>query len=283
MCSEKLSKDNKLITCGRMDILQAVNSLSRFSAAPRTNHLQLLTRVFGYLRRFPKHTLEVNTEPHQPHGQVTKPYTTKDDTQWEDIYPGACEEIDPRFPKPLGASLSTGIYFDSNHAHDERNRRSVTGLLAYVGSTPVTWMSKRQGAIATSTYTAEMAAMKTAAEEAINIRYMLRALGVPIRDRTALWGDNMGSLISTDNPGSQCTKKHSQVAFHYVRECNAAGIIEIFKVETAHNLSDPFTKALPGPHFLDLFQRIYKSADHNVAGVNQGEKKRRRQNHHIQK
>jgi hypothetical protein len=142
----------------------------------------------------------------------------------------------------------------------------VTGLLAYVGGTLVTWMSKRQGAIATSTYTAEMAAMKTAAEEAINIRYMLRSLGVPIHERTALWGDNMGSLISTDNPGSQCTKKHSQVAFHYVRECNAAGIIEIFKVETAHNLSDPFTKALPGPRFLDLFYRIYKGGGHNVPG-----------------
>jgi hypothetical protein len=165
-----------LITCGRMDIMQAVNSLSQFAAAPRTQHLQLLTRVFGYLRHFPKHTLEVTTKPHIPHGQVTKPYTTKDDTQWEDIYPGATEEIDPRIPKPLGKSLSTGIYFDSNHAHDKWNRRSVTGLLAYVGGTPVTWMSKRQGAIATSTYTAEMATMTTAAEEAINIRYMFMLL-----------------------------------------------------------------------------------------------------------
>jgi Reverse transcriptase (RNA-dependent DNA polymerase) len=132
-----------LITCGRMDIIQAVNSLSPFAAAPRTQHLQLLIRVFGYLRQFPKHTMEVTTEPHIPHGrQVTKPYTTKDDTQWEDIYPGATEEIDHRFPKPLGKSLSTGIYFDSNHAHDEWNRHSVTGLLAYVGGTPVAWMSK---------------------------------------------------------------------------------------------------------------------------------------------
>jgi hypothetical protein len=58
--------------------MQAVNSLSHFAAAPRTQHLQLLTHVFGYLRQFPKHTLEVTTEPLIPHGQVTKPYTTKD-------------------------------------------------------------------------------------------------------------------------------------------------------------------------------------------------------------
>jgi hypothetical protein len=81
----------------------------------------------------------------------------------------------------------------------------------------MTWMSRRQGDIATSTYTAETAAMKTATEEAISIRYMLRALGVPVQGLTSFWGDNMGSIITTDNPGSTCTKKHSQVAFHHVR------------------------------------------------------------------
>jgi Reverse transcriptase (RNA-dependent DNA polymerase) len=265
-----------MITCGRMDIMQAVNSLSRFSAAPRAAHLKMLARVFGYLRRFPNHALEINTTPHVPSGAVTRPYTTKDTTQWEHIYPGAHEEIDPRFPKPLGNGLTSGIYFDSNHAHDERNRRSVTGILAYVAGTPITWMSKRQSAIATSTYTAEMAAMKTAAEEAINIRYMLRALGVPVLGRTALWGDNMGSLISTDNPGAQCTKKHSQVAFHYVRECNAAEIIDVLKVETLWNLSDPFTKALAAPRFLCLFSKIYRTMVPSLGWNQKGEKDYRR-------
>jgi hypothetical protein len=113
--------------------------------------------------------------------------------------------------------------------------------------------------------------MKTATEEAISIRYMLRALGVPVQGRNALWGDNMGSLITTDNPGNTCTKKHSQVAFHYVRECNAAGIIDVQKVDTANNFSDPFTKALGTTHFLDLFQHIYRSQA-NVDESQQGEK-----------
>lgn len=230
----------------------------------------MVARIFGYLRRFPDNVLEINVIPHAPAGHVTKPYVTKDAKSWQDIYPGAKEEIDPHFPKPMGAPLTSGIYFDSNHAHDERNRRSVTGILAYVAGTPITWMSKRQGAIATSTYTAEMAAMKTAAEEAISIRYMLRALGVPVQGRTALWGDNLGSLITTDNPGSTCTKMHSQVAFHYVRECNAAEIIDVLKVETAHNLSDPFTKALPASRFIVLFQQIYRNLLKCI-GLNQGE------------
>jgi hypothetical protein len=246
-----------LITCGRLDILQAINSLSRFSAAPREKHLNHLERVFGYLEKYPKRSVIIDTESHVPTGTVEKPYTAKDETQWKDIYPGACEELDPKFPPPLGKPLTTGIYFDSNHAHDEVNRRSITGILTYVGGTPITWISKRQGAIATSTYTAEIAAAKTAAEEAISIRYMLRSLGVPVEGRTYLWGDNLGSLMSTDNPGAQCKKKHSQVAFHYVRECNAAGITDVRKVHTDFNLSDPFTKPLGRIAFDRAFSRIY--------------------------
>jgi tricorn protease-like protein len=86
---------------------------------------------------------------------------------------------------------------------------------------------------------------------------MLRSLGVPVEGRTYLWGDNLGSLMSTDNPGAQCKKKHSQVAFHYVRECNAAGITDVRKVHTDFNLSDPFTKPLGRIAFDRAFNRIY--------------------------
>jgi hypothetical protein len=133
-------------------------------------------------------------------------------------------------------------------------------------------MSKRQGSIAAITDTAEIASMKMATEEAITIQYMLRALGVPARDRTTIRGKNMGSLITTDNPGSTCTKTHSQVAFHYVRECSATEITDVLKVDTANNFSDPFTKALGTTHFLDLFQHIYRSLA-NVIWLQQEEKK----------
>ena len=73
--------------------------------------------------------------------------------------------------------METAILVDSDHAHDLKTRRSVTGLLAFVGSTPVMWMSKRQGAIASSTYAAEFSALRTATEEAKSLHNMLRCLG----------------------------------------------------------------------------------------------------------
>ena len=50
---------------------------------------------------------------------------------------------------------------DSDHAHDQKTRRSLTGLLAFVGSTPVIWLSKRKDSISSSTYAVELSTLRT--------------------------------------------------------------------------------------------------------------------------
>jgi hypothetical protein len=250
-----------LITCGRMDLAYAINSLSRFSAAPRKGHLDALTRVFKYLKKFPEKWICLDATRHAPSGELTNP--DKDDLQvnWNEYYPDIqAEELDYGAPEILQSkSLDTLIYFDSNHAHDEVTRRSVTGILVFVGNCPVSHMSKRQGAIATSTYSAELCAAKQGCEEAISIRYLLRSLGIQPSGKTLLLGDNMSSLISATKPGSPCKKKASSIAYHYVRECNAMGIVSIKKIHTDHNLSDVFTKALGKAKFLGMIRRIFHS------------------------
>ena len=85
--------------------------------------------------------------------------------------------MDPGFPSSFGPVLQTTILVDTDHAHDQLTRRSLTGMIGYVGSTPVTWGSKKYGSIVSSTYAAEFSALRTATEEAQNLRYMLRSLG----------------------------------------------------------------------------------------------------------
>ena len=143
-----------LITCGRFDLCYAISSLSRFSACPREGHLKELGRVFKYLNK--NRTISVTINPND----YAAPQHTimREEADWSEHYPGAEEELDGKFPMPLGKELTTTIFFDSDHAHDKVTRKSITGVLGLIGSTPVVGMSKRQGAIATSTYTAELCA-----------------------------------------------------------------------------------------------------------------------------
>jgi len=177
-------------------------------------------------------------------------------SDWSQQYPDAAEEIDPALPTPKGVALSTAVYFDSDHAHDKVTRRSVTGVISYVGSTPVDWFSKRQVSIETSSYSAEFCAGRTAAEEAISLRYMLRCLGVPLKGRTFLCGDNESMLVSCTTPESKLNKKHVAIAYHKLRECAAAGIINPVKVHTSVNRADILTKALPRGEHVQKSQQI---------------------------
>jgi hypothetical protein len=238
-----------LLTIGRPDLCQAVSSLNRFGSCPREYHLDLAVRAFGYVKTTINKCIAIDSRPLQysrsfPNYEKLRPDFLED-------YPDAKEEMDPNFPKAFGPILETTILVDSDHAHDLKTRRSITGLLAFVGSTPVHWMSKRQGSIASSTYAAEFSALRTATEEAMNIRYMLRCLGVNIGTKpTDVFGDNLSVIQNSQNPEADLSKKHVAISFHVVREAIAAGIICPYWLKGKYNLSDIMTKQIPKPEFV---------------------------------
>ena len=94
-------------------------------------------------------------------------------------YPDAVEEMDQKVPLLRGTSLSTCVWFDSDHTHDKVTCRSITGMFVFVGSLPILWKAKWQGAIQSSTYSADFLASRTTVEEAGAIRCLLRSLGGP--------------------------------------------------------------------------------------------------------
>jgi len=136
---------------GRLDITFAISSFSRFSALPRINHLLELKKVFGFLKRQPDKRLLVSSD--DP-GLLGDPVGEPEGMTG--YYPDAKEEIDPKFPEPRGEEIKTSVWFDSDHAHDKKTFRSITGIIAFVGSTPYRWSARRQGAILSSTYGAEL-------------------------------------------------------------------------------------------------------------------------------
>jgi hypothetical protein len=111
--------------------------------------------------------------------------------------------------------LESSVFFDADHAHDHQTQCSITGIIVFVGSTPVLWPSKHQGCIATSTYTAEFVAMRSTVEEAILIRYMLHCLGILVMKPTNLYGDNFGVIQSATILEGELKKKHVAIAYHY--------------------------------------------------------------------
>ena len=240
-----------LVTISRPDLCTLVSSLNRFGACPRESHLDLAVRAFGYLKQVPDPKIAIDWRPMKftrssPRFEQLRPDFLED-------YPDAKEELDPSFPPSFGPVMETAIMVDSDHAHDQKTRRSLTGLLAFVGSTPVIWMSKRQGSIASSTYAAEFSALRTATEEAMSLRYMLRCLGCNIPSDgscpTKIFNDNLSVVLNAQNPAADLSKKHVAISFHVVREAVAAGIISPYWLKGKWNISDIMTKQIPITEF----------------------------------
>jgi hypothetical protein len=157
--------------------------------------------------------------------------------------------------------METTILVDYDHAHYLATRRSITGLIGYVGSTPVTWISKRRGSIASSTYAAEFSAFRTATEEAQNLRYMIRCLGYNIPAdgsyHTRLLDHNLSVILNSQNPAADLSKKYVAISYHVVRVAVAASIIDPYWLKGKYNISVLMTKQIPTSEFKIHYDYIY--------------------------
>ena len=113
----------------------------------------------------------------------------------------------------------------ANLNHCLANGRSVTGCLHFVNHTPIDSYSKRQATVEAPTYGSEFVASKTATEQIIDLRHTLRYLGVPVKTRSYLFGDNRSVLTSSSLPHSTLGKRHNILAYHQVREAIASKIL----------------------------------------------------------
>lgn len=148
------------------------------------------------------------------------------------------------------------VFVDSDHAHDQKTCRSITGLLGFIGCTPIMARAKRQTSVETSTYGAEFSAARSAVEYITGMRLLLRSLGVPVNGPSVLLGDNRGVVLSATQFTSVLTKKHHAISYHKVRECIAAGIVDFRWIDGDNNLADLMTKPVTKATQATLLKRF---------------------------
>ena len=148
---------------------------------------------------------------------------------------------------------------DSNYATDKDTQRSLTGALVYLNKAPITWFSKQQSTVESSTFGSEFVALRLATEQIISMRYKLRMFGIPIDGWANTFCDNESVFKNSSIAESRLKKKHNSVCFHRVREAVASSILIPLKVDSKFNLADILTKALPPPTRLAIRKMIMPS------------------------
>jgi hypothetical protein len=223
-----------MVELGRVDICGEVSMLAAHSAMPRLGHLVAVIHVLSYLNSHWRSKI-VFDPTYVDHVRNPRP-------DWSDFYREAKEEIPSDCPEPLGKPVQITCFVDADLAGDHVTRRSRTGVLIYLNRSLTVWYSKKQTSIETSTFGAEFSAMKTAVELVEGLRFKLRMMGVPLEDPAMIKGDNMSVIKNSSIPESVLKKKSNSIAYHYVRERVAMGIIDVSHEPTKTNLADVLTK-----------------------------------------
>ena len=178
-------------------------SLSRLRAQPRKGHLDRAKRIVGYLLFLPDGAIRFRT------GEPDFSSLKDQEYDWtRSVYSGACEQIPHDIPKPLGKHVQTTHYVDANLHHDLATGKAVTAVLHFLNQTPIDAYTKRQSTVETATYGSEFVAARTTVDQIIDIRTTLRYLGVPIRDKSYMFGDNRSVVTSSTIPNSAISKRH---------------------------------------------------------------------------
>ena len=174
-----------LISLGCFDVAIHFMSCSRFRAQPRRGHLDRAKRIVGYLLFLPDGAIRFRT------GEPDFSSLKDQEYDWtRSVYSEACEQIPHDIPKPLGKHVQTTHYVDANLHHDLATGKAVTAVLHFPNQTPIDAYTKRQSTVEAATYGSEFVAARTAVDQIIDICTTLRYLGVPIRDKSYMFGDN---------------------------------------------------------------------------------------------
>jgi hypothetical protein len=226
------------VTLGRIDIHEAVMTMSRFRTQPRKGHLERLVKIFGYLNYYKSCSIKFRTE--SPDYSRFKEETF----DWSYIYGDVHEELPSDMPEPKGKPVVISVFHDANLYHCHVTGRAVTGILVMLNKTPIHWVSKRQATVETATYGSEFVSGRASTDEVVEFRYNMRMLGAPIDGPSYLFGDNKSVVDSASIPDFNIKKRHLALAYHRMREAIVAGIIRYHHIEGKENPADVLTKSL---------------------------------------
>ena len=151
--------------------------------------------------------------------------------------------------QPGGAHSTFSVFSDADWASDKVDRKSVSGSIAMFYGGPISWSSKKQRSVATSSCESEYMALALCTKQGQWIAQIFRDLGMPkyIGPNTRMvqmFGDNQGAIALTKNAHLHERSKHIDIAYHFIRDLAEKGQLKVDFVPTQEMVADGMTKPL---------------------------------------
>ena len=192
-------------TATRPDIAAAVGVLSQYMSIPSKDHWIGVKRVVRYLKGTLRYGLKFTAHEKEP--------------------------------ELFG-------YSDADWVGDVDTRRSTSGYVFQIGSTTVSWSSRKQATVAKSSTEAEYVELSSATQEAVWLRRLMEDLGREMDAPTTIYEDNQGAIELAKNAKYNNRTKHIDICHHFVRERVVSNEFQVIYCPTKDMIADIMTKGL---------------------------------------
>lgn len=204
------------LTTTRPDIAFIVQQLSQFISQPLQVHHSAAIRVLKYLKSAPAKGLFYSSS----------------------------------------STLKLSGFADSDWASCPATRRSVTGYCVFLGTSMLSWKSKKQSTVSRSSSEAEYRALASLTCELQWLQYLFKDLHISLDQPISVYCDNKSAIYLAHNPIFHERTKHIEIDCHVIREKIQTGLIHLLPVSSAAQLADVLTKPLPAPSFNSLISKL---------------------------
>lgn len=137
-------------------------------------------------------------------------------------------------------------YSDSDWAEDIDDRKSCSGNVLTLATSPISWKSRKQASVALSTMEAEYAALSEVSREVIYLKRLLIHMGFEkyVTPPISVFCDNQSAIELSKNAVFHKRSKHIDINFHFTCELVDKKEIVIHYLQTDSMLADILTKSL---------------------------------------
>uniref|UniRef100_A0A2N9I2A7 Integrase catalytic domain-containing protein n=1 Tax=Fagus sylvatica TaxID=28930 RepID=A0A2N9I2A7_FAGSY len=204
------------LTVTRPDLAYAVHLVSQFMSAPRSTHYAAVLRILRYIKGTLFHGLHFSAQ----------------------------------------SSLELRAYTDADWAGDPTDLRTTTGYCFLLGSSLISWRSKKQSVIARSSTEAEYRALADATSELLWLRWLLADMGASQTTSTPIHCDNRSAIHIAHNDVFHERTKHIEIDCHFIRHHLQQSALHLLSVSSEDQLADVFTKSHPLGRLRDLVSKL---------------------------
>ncbi|KAJ9552828.1 hypothetical protein OSB04_016873 [Centaurea solstitialis] len=157
------------------------------------------------------------------------------------------------YPKESGFELVA--FSDADHGGCQLDRKSTSGHVQFLGDKLVSWGSKKQHCVSTSTAEAEYVAAASCCSQVLWMQTQLRDYGYNF-NHIPIYCDSKSAIAITCNPVQRTRTKHIDISYHFIKDHVERGTIELYFVNTEYQLADLFTKPLDEKRFNFLISKL---------------------------